>query len=255
MRSFQIFILCVTLCITISAHPTTADEEVQHRVVGGADAAPGAFPYQVSLQGLFGHSCGGAIVDRQWVLTAAHCVQFSVPKVMKVLVGTTQLNAGGQRYGVEKFFSHSRYNQPKFHNDIALVKLNATLEYGEFVQPIAYSERELPENATLRMTGWGLLSTVGPIPTNLQTIELKYVPYEECRRLLEGDVVDIGHLCTLTKEGEGVCFGDSGGPLAYDGKLVGVANFAVPCAKGFPDGFARVSYYHDWIRTTMANNS
>uniref|UniRef100_A0A4Y0BLF1 Peptidase S1 domain-containing protein n=1 Tax=Anopheles funestus TaxID=62324 RepID=A0A4Y0BLF1_ANOFN len=180
MRSFIVFTLCAVFCI-ISAHPMLDDDDAQNRVVGGTDAAPGAAPFQVSLQGLFGHSCGGSIIDRQWVLTAAHCVQLTTPKLMKVLVGTNLLNSGGQRYGVEKFFVHSRYNQPKFSNDIALVKLSSTLQFNDLVQPIAYSERELPENATLTLTGWGLLSAVGPMTNKLQTIDLKYVAYEECK--------------------------------------------------------------------------
>ncbi|XP_041773919.1 chymotrypsin-2-like [Anopheles merus] len=253
MRSFGVFVLCSVLCL-IYAHPTPDDVKGNDRVVGGTDAPPGAAPYQVSLQGLFGHSCGGAIIDRDWILTAAHCVQTSV-KFTKVLVGTNLLNTGGQRYAVEKFYVHSRYNNPVFHNDIALVRLKSMIQYDDLVQPIAYSEREIPENATLTLTGWGRLSGTGAMPNKLQTIDLTYVPYEECKRLHgNSENVDIGHVCTLTKKGEGACNGDSGGPLVYEGKLVGVVNFGVPCALGYPDAYARVSYYHDWIRTTIANN-
>ncbi|XP_058066413.1 chymotrypsin-2-like [Anopheles bellator] len=227
-----------------------------NRVVGGSDAEPGAAPFQVSLQSLFGHSCGGAIIDRKWIATAAHCVSGSKPAFLWVVVGTNLLNAGGKRYTVKNFFMHSRYNRPVFHNDIALIELDSELQYGELVQPIAYSEQVVPENATMTLTGWGRLSANGPLPNKLQTIELQQVSNQECKRLHQNAAdVDIGHICTLTKQGEGACNGDSGGPLVYDGKLAGVVNFGVPCAKGYPDAYARVSYYHDWIRTTMANNS
>lgn len=47
--------------------------------------------------------------------------------------------------------------------------------------------------------------------------------------------------------------GDSGGPLICDGVLQGVDSFVIrACAtRQFPDFFARVSLYVDWIRSVL----
>ncbi|EAT46500.1 AAEL002347-PA [Aedes aegypti] len=255
MKLVVLFISCVLMASARGALMPLDDNYV-NRVVGGHEAEPGSAPHQVSLQGLFGHSCGGSIIGDQWVLTAAHCVVGASTSQLQVLVGTNSLKEGGQKYKATKFIVHSRYNNPQFHNDIALVKLATKLEFSDNVSSIEYSEKVVPQNATLTLTGWGRTSTNGPIPTKLQTIDLKHISNEECKRLHGGgSEVDIGHICTLTKTGEGACNGDSGGPLTYNGKIVGVVNFGVPCAKGYPDAYARVSYYHDWIRTNVKNNS
>ena len=45
------------------------------RVVGGHDALPGEYCWQVALiNSLNQYLCGGALIGTQWVLTAAHCV-------------------------------------------------------------------------------------------------------------------------------------------------------------------------------------
>lgn len=182
------------------------DNHGSSRVVGGHDAEPGSAPYQVSLQGFFGHSCGGAIVADLWILTAAHCVVGASLSQLRVLVGTNSLKEGGQKYDPAKFIVHSRYNKPEFHNDIALVKLKSKLELNDNVKAIEYSEKVVPVNATLTLTGWGRTSTGGSIPTKLQTIDLDYISHEECKRLHGNTAdVDIGHICTFTKTGEGAC--------------------------------------------------
>lgn len=49
------------------------------------------------------------------------------------------------------------------------------------------------------------------------------------------------------QEGAGTCFGDSGGPLVINGNVIGLVSWGIPCARGRPDMFTRVSSYVDWV--------
>ena len=62
------------------------------RVVGGTDAQPHSWPWQVSLRvkvrGKLYHICGGSLISSTHVVTAAHCVvKNAAPSRYKVVVG------------------------------------------------------------------------------------------------------------------------------------------------------------------------
>lgn len=53
----------------LSSGPALASE-----IVGGQPARPHAWPFMVSLQRRGGHFCGATLISRNFVLSAAHCL-------------------------------------------------------------------------------------------------------------------------------------------------------------------------------------
>ena len=62
------------------------------RVVNGENAAPHSWPWQISLRVNGRHICGGSLIDREWVVTAAHCVDRNPrPSGYTVVVGKSMI--------------------------------------------------------------------------------------------------------------------------------------------------------------------
>lgn len=87
-------------------------------------------------------------------------------------------------------------------------------------------------------------------PTYLHYIKVQTISNAECseeHKLQTNFKVDDNKICTSTIAGYGVCHADSGGPLVLYGQLIGLLSWGVPCSRGKPDVFERVSEYVDWI--------
>ncbi|KAH8311482.1 hypothetical protein KR044_006601, partial [Drosophila immigrans] len=228
----------------------------QGRVVGGSQVKVGEWPWMASIQNLYGFDfCGGVVIDDVWILTAASCVSGLRARNLIVVTGTVDTwNMTSPYYFVDQIHVHCNFDQPLYHNDIALLHVNETIEFNAETAKIALSEvDELQEGEKLSFAGWGSSSESGTRSQYLQKSEGSYVAVEKCRSTLGNtDDVDVGHVCVQMDEGKGSCYGDTGGPLIDEqGQLVGVGNWGVPCGRGYPDVYARVAFYNDWIRTII----
>ncbi|NXX24586.1 ACRO protein, partial [Nicator chloris] len=135
------------------------------RIVGGAGAKPGAWPWIVSIQHPWvsgtGHWCGGSLITADWVLTAAHCFD-NIKKIsiLKVVIGATQLtqpDPGAQVRRIKQLFRHENYNRSDISNDIALLELNEPVECSPYIQLACVADPTLTvsELQNCWIAGWG----------------------------------------------------------------------------------------------------
>uniref|UniRef100_A0A8B9F609 Transmembrane serine protease 4 n=1 Tax=Amazona collaria TaxID=241587 RepID=A0A8B9F609_9PSIT len=144
------------LCLSLS-HKKGCGESIRTpRVLGGSPATIEAWPWQVSLQYKKEHICGGSIIDRSWILTAAHCFKGTITGIWRVKAGSNLLS-GTTTLAVEKVFLAGEMPTSPKDNDIALVKLQSPLHVSGDSKAIClpYFDEELAPGTPLWVIGWG----------------------------------------------------------------------------------------------------
>lgn len=251
----------------------------QQRIVGGQEATPGEWPWQVALvqkgeDPYFGQFCGGSLISASWVMTAAHCVEGTVAAELDVIAGIHDLrvpNPDYRRVAVSTIQIHPDWNPTTYNNDIALLKLSIPIPArpaSGAVLPIAFVNL-VPANVgpltgqTATVTGWGNRAAQpdpggSDFPDRLHEVEVPIISNADCQGAYGGITENM--LCAgLPQGGKDSCQGDSGGPLVVPAsgsswQQAGIVSFGEGCAMpGKPGVYTRVSRYITWINTTIGS--
>jgi secreted trypsin-like serine protease len=270
-------ILMLSIGMALSCGTPAIPPSFGARIINGEDARPNSWPWMVFLTVNSEFSCGGSILDKDTILTAAHCVDY-VTAISSLRIGVGLHNRSSANinnlYSVSRIIIHPQYNNVTFKNDVAIIKLRNALTFSDRVSPVCLP----PPNSHSSLygknvvaTGWGRTQT-GKEATLLQQAQLKVLLNEtlfnfliELFPFVPSEQYAVIEYIDGNDSDTNICSGDSGGPLVYfDGKkwtIFGVTSHAPEdqitgrCLTDFPSFFQSVPFYLDFINGYLNSTS
>lgn len=272
----------------VNVLPTDCGQSVSDRIAGGNVTMVFEYPWMALLRyetnGAFIDGCGGSIISKRYVLTAAHCLKTrSTLRIDHVILGehtrSTEIDCNifrgpnleeierdcadpAEQFKVESFVIHPDYNRPKFANDIGLIRLERDITWKYHIRPIC-----LPVTPELRakqfdryvVTGWGTTENQTGSDVLLEAI-LPRVSNADCQQKMAENRLNVAlsdkQMCAGGEKLVDTCRGDSGGPLGFSSNYNGArfVQFGIVSAgvntcgqKSVPGIYCRVASYMDWI--------
>ncbi|XP_078373114.1 uncharacterized protein LOC144656754 isoform X1 [Oculina patagonica] len=246
------------------------------KIVGGEGVfVAGSHPWQVMLWSKREkrHFCGGSLVAKSWVVTAAHCVtgRYSIGDI-EVRLGKLFTNKRERRRQQTRLPNrikiHPQFSDVTYESDIALIHLSREVIYTNYVKPIClpHSTNDLLQPGAIGVvTGWGRKGKGKNVRTRLRKVSLPIVDQATCKRSHPKYLVSNNMFCAGHYNGsrDDACDGDSGGPLAIDNSLtaraddyrwvlVGIVSWGDGCGEVGKYGvYTRVSNFVRWMNSHL----
>jgi secreted trypsin-like serine protease len=268
--------LLAALALALTA-PSASAAEFQARIYYGGEASEGEYPHQAFVSSTIG-SCGGTLITRTEVVTAAHCTDGLelVPEDFEVFLGSRNIGQGtssqpGQAnvYGVAAVDQHDSFSPVTLENDVSILTLEEAVPYRP-LRLIGTGETALWDATGGDMAtiiGWGERED-GTFPSILHEAQVPMISDAACDGHYEdppppeeyypATMVCAGNGTSANPESD-TCRGDSGGPLmVHDGTafaLIGATSWGEEeCGEG-PGVYARIGSdpLNDWVAARMTS--
>ncbi|XP_074524852.1 mast cell protease 2-like [Halichoeres trimaculatus] len=243
----KLFLFCVLTGL--------GDYALGSKIINGSKTKKNSMMYMASVQRDQQHVCGGFLISKDFVLTAAHCDDGNP---LRVVLGTHDLNnlKDAQIYSVKKC-KHPSFKEVVSGNDIMLLKVSRRLlTFFRRFKSIKLSSpnMKLKANKKCRVAGWGGTKSNGGAVNELRDVEVPVIDPDDCKKQWRGKLPAKVICAGGNGTGSGFCQGDSGGPLVCDKKAVGIVSFysGKKCDyQDVPNVYTDVSKYLPWIKEIL----
>ncbi|CAB3378587.1 Hypothetical predicted protein [Cloeon dipterum] len=249
--SYKLILLSVLLVVLLTkgvVPRTTNNVESSEKIYGGERVYATEFPSMAAIMHFrflfWRFLCGGSIISKKYVLTAAHCFDQRLED-LTVTVGYVAYRYGAQ-HKITKIMKHENYSRELITNDIAILEVNPPFTFNADKKPAVLPGKYevTPVGSSGTIVGWGW--TESSHEDGLRKAQVQIWNQAECEEAFLN--IMPSQICAGGYDVEvSVCYGDSGGPLFVDGILVGITSFMRGCATYVPNVFTRVSYFREWI--------
>lgn len=229
----------------------------------GAACARGSQPWQVSLFNGLSFHCAGVLVDKSWVLTAAHCGN---NKQLWARVGDDHLLLlqGEQLRRTTRAIMHPKYHHgsgpilPRRtdEHDLMLLKLARPAVLGPRIQTLRLPYTCAQPGDQCQVAGWGTTANRRvKYNKGLSCSSVTLLSSKECEVFYPG-VITNSMMCAGLDQGQDPCQSDSGGPLVCDETLQGILSWGIyPCGSAqHPAVYTQICKYTSWIEKTIRSN-
>ncbi|KAG2463622.1 GRZ1 protein, partial [Polypterus senegalus] len=154
------------------------------KIIDGKEAIPHSRPYMAFLKikrGEHFYSCGGFIIHRKFILSAAHCSGEHITALLGAH-NRIEREKSWQEIPVQKIIVHEKYNKI-LENDIMLLKLQHKAIWTREVQRIKIPNTsvDIRPNTSCSVLGWGKTNNNGSSSDVLREVEVKVQDVCNCK--------------------------------------------------------------------------